>query len=61
MPFAPPGDLSYPGIELLSPALVGRFFTAEPPGKTLLALICVGLVIAYTYTKNLNLNDKSHH
>ena len=26
-------DLSDPGIEPLSPALAGRFFTAEPPGK----------------------------
>ena len=32
----PPGDLPNPGIELLSlasPALAGRFFTTEPPGK----------------------------
>ena len=27
------GDLPDPGIELASPALAGRFFTAEPPGK----------------------------
>ena len=31
--FPPPGDLSHPGIEPTSPALVGGFFTAEPPGK----------------------------
>ena len=34
--FPPPGDLPDPGIEpmyLLSPALVGRFFTTVPPGK----------------------------
>ena len=32
----PPGDLPDPGIEpmsLMSPALAGRFFTTEPPGK----------------------------
>ena len=32
----PPGDLPYPGIKLMSPvapALVGRFFTTDPPGK----------------------------
>ena len=28
-----PGDLPNSGIEPASPALVGRFFTAEPPGK----------------------------
>ena len=29
-------DLSHPGIEFASPALAGRFFTSEPPGKTTL-------------------------
>ena len=36
LPFTPPGDLPDPGIELVSPAspaLAGRFFTLEPPGK----------------------------
>ena len=36
-PFSSPGDLPDPGIEpasLASPALAGRFFTAEPLGKT---------------------------
>ena len=32
-PFPSPGDLSNPGINLVSPALAGRFFTAEPPRK----------------------------
>jgi len=32
-PFPPPGDLSDPGIELVSPALAGRFFTTELPEK----------------------------
>ena len=27
------GDLPDPGMELASPALAGRFFTTEPPGK----------------------------
>ena len=38
LPFASPGDLPDPGIELASvtsPALAGGFFTAEPPGKTI--------------------------
>ena len=35
LPFPPAGDLSDPGIEPVSPALAGGFFTTEPPGKTL--------------------------
>ena len=33
LPFASPGDLLDPRIEPESPALAGRFFTTEPPGK----------------------------
>ena len=33
LPFPPPEDLPNPGIKLGSPALAGRFFTTEPPGK----------------------------
>ena len=33
LPFPPPGDLPSPGIEPVSPALAGRLFTTEPPGK----------------------------
>jgi len=33
LPFPSPGDLPDSGIEPTSPALGGRFFTAEPPGK----------------------------
>ena len=33
LPFPPLGDLPDPGIKLASPALAGRFFTTEPPGK----------------------------
>ena len=33
MPFPSPEDLPHPGIEPISPALVGRFFTTKPPGK----------------------------
>ena len=35
LPFPSPGNLPDPGIELMSPASAGRFFTAEPPGKLL--------------------------
>ena len=33
LPFLPPGDLPDPGIEPTSPALTGKFFIIEPPGK----------------------------
>ena len=33
LPFPSPGDLLDPGIKPASPALAGRVFTAEPPGK----------------------------
>ena len=31
--FPPVGDLPDPGIEPTSPALAGKFFTADPPGS----------------------------
>ena len=33
LPFPPAGNLPNPGTEPLSPALAGRFFTTEQPGK----------------------------
>ena len=33
LPFPPPGSLTHPGIKPTSPALAGRFFTTESPGK----------------------------
>ena len=33
LPFPSPRDLPDPGIKSTSPALTGRFFTTEPPGK----------------------------
>ena len=33
LPFSSAGDLPNPGIEPVSPALVGRFFITEPPGE----------------------------
>ena len=35
LPFSSPGDLPDLGIELMSPALTGRFFATVPPGKPL--------------------------
>ena len=33
LPFLSPGDLPDPGIEPMSRALAGTFFTIQPPGK----------------------------
>ena len=33
LPFPSPGDLLNSGIEPMYPALAGRFFTTDPPGK----------------------------
>ena len=41
LPFPTPGDLLDPGIEHTSPespALAGRFFSTEPPGKPMLCI-----------------------
>ena len=43
-PSPTPGDLRYPGIEATSPvscALVGEFFTTEPPGKPETPVLCL--------------------
>ena len=42
LPFPSPGDLSNPGIELLSPmspALAGRFSSTVPPGKSPISIV----------------------
>ena len=51
LPFPSPGDLPDLGVEFTSPALTGRFFTAEPPGKSRrinlqseLCMQCEGLI-----------------
>ena len=36
LPVPSPGDLSYPGMEPASPAMAGRFFITESPGKPVL-------------------------
>ena len=41
--FPSPGDLPDPGTKPQSPALVGRFFTTEPPGKSLVLGVIVGI------------------
>ena len=42
--FPSPGALPNPRIEPTSPALAGRFFTTEPPGKTL-CMVCICLYL----------------
>ena len=46
LPFPSPGDLPDAGIELMSPALAGGFFTTEPPGKHI--YMCVYVCIHIT-------------
>ena len=41
LPFPSPGDHPNPGIEPASPALAGRFFTTELPGKTIMTYTSV--------------------
>ena len=41
LPFPSLRKLSYPVIELTSPALAGGFFTTEPPGKPKHAVSCM--------------------
>ena len=51
LPCPPPGDLPDPGIEpasVASPALAGRFFTTEPPGK----LTCIQMPLSYPILHN---------
>ena len=38
LPCPSPGDLPNPGMEPMSPALAGGFFTTEPPGKPIESL-----------------------
>ena len=54
LPFPPPGDLPDPGIEPMSPALVGRFFflITKPPwkptmGEAILGSLSVSLHCVY--------------
>ena len=46
LPFPPPGNLPDSGIEPVSPALAGRFFTTSPSWKSLGSLLMDAFVIA---------------
>ena len=57
LPFPSPGDLPYPGIKPSSPAVAGRFFTTEPPGKPTRKLEWVAMpfsrgIFLYIYSYN---------
>ena len=61
LPFPCPGDLPNPGIELVSPALAGRFLTAEPPGKPILwssglQIVCEFLSLTIGFREHFGLN-----
>ena len=48
-------DLSGPGIELVSPALAGRFFTNESPGKPLHLFVYFWLHWVFAAAQRLSL------
>ena len=49
VPFPSPGDLPDLEIEPASPALVGKFFTTEPPSKPLMHHISVQKDVANSF------------
>ena len=61
LPFASPGDRPNPGIKPASPALASGFFT-EPPGKHILFIISMKIIIAIFVNSNLyNTGEDSTH
>ena len=50
-PFPSPAGLPNPGSKPTSPALAGRFFTAEPPGKTSSCLLGYFLFVTRKLTE----------
>ena len=58
LPFPTPGDLSNPGIEPespASPALAGRSFITEPPGKPISLVLPYNVPLKYKLFYFLNL------
>ena len=53
LPFPFSGDFPHPGIEPMSPALAGGFFTTEPPGKPR----CVFLHKRFHVTDHITLGE----
>ena len=62
LPLPSPGDLPNPGIKPASPALVGRIFTTESPGKPALHIVDTYLIFYFfnelRNTCRQNLTDK---
>ena len=52
-----PGDLPDPGIKPVSPALAGRFFITEPPGKTYQQ---IGSTRPYKVRRNFSLMEMEY-
>ena len=50
LPFSPPGDLPHPGVEPVSPALAGRYFTTYPSGNP------DGSIDPYVFDRDYNLS-----
>ena len=61
LPFPSPGDLPDQGIKPASPALAGRFFTTEPPGKPILNIAVCKYQFQTPYTVGGNVNWYSHY
>ena len=54
LPYSPLGDLPGPGIEPVSPALTGGFFTTEPPAAV------TGFLLFFFFLIFLNLGLLTH-
>ena len=59
LPFPSPGVLPNPGIEPVSPAVAGRLFTTEPPGKpthshTLIQNVDINMHTQSSHTKRMH-------
>ena len=57
LPFPTPGYLPNPGIEPTSPALSGRFFTIEPPGKPYPFPLLIKLNVARSNINNTSMSS----
>ena len=61
LPFPPPGDLLYPGIELASPALAGGFFTSKLPGNPDSLLTCGQIFFTFFFSfEKLKISTLKH-
>ena len=59
LPFPSPGDLPDPRIEPMSPALAGRIFTTEPPGKPH-RLMCTAKIVSKSIEETLPASLQLH-